>query len=285
MSENSKIKIMAEKRDYYEVLGVSKTANADELKKAYRKLALQYHPDRNPDNKQAEEKFKEAAEAYEILSDPNKRARYDKFGHAGMSGAAGGGFQGFSNYEDIMSHFGDLFTEFGFGNFTSGFRSRSGGARRKIIQRGTDLRINLQLTLEDIAKGVEKKIKIKKQVPCKSCYGTGEHNGNAHKECPVCHGQGQVVQTMQSMFGVVQQTAICSNCGGSGEIITDKCKECNGNGTVTGEETVSIRIPAGVADSMELSLQGKGNAARRGGISGDLIVRISEIPHALFKRD
>ncbi|MDR0763757.1 MAG: molecular chaperone DnaJ, partial [Bacteroidales bacterium] len=276
---------MAEKKDYYEVLGVSKTANADELKKAYRKLALQYHPDRNPDNKEAEEKFKEAAEAYEILSDPDKRARYDHLGHAGMSGAAGGGFQGFSGYEDIMSHFSDLFTEFGFGgNFSSGFRSR-GDARRRVVQRGTDLRINLKLTLEDISKGVEKTIKIKKQVPCKPCRGTGEQNGNAHKECPTCRGRGQITQSMQSIFGTIQQTTVCPSCSGSGVVITDRCKECGGSGTVSGEETVSIRIPSGVANGMELSLQGKGNAASRGGISGDLIVRINEIPHTLFKRD
>jgi molecular chaperone DnaJ len=278
---------MAEKRDYYEVLGVSKTANADELKKAYRKLALQYHPDRNPDDKQAEEKFKEAAEAYEVLSDTNKRARYDQFGHAGMGGVDGGGygggFEGFSDLGDIFSHFADQFAEWGIGgNFGGAFSNRS--RRRNIVQRGTDLRINMQLTLEEIAKGLEKKVKIKKQVACNFCHGTGEANGNAHKQCPTCHGRGQVIQQVQSFFGMMQSAAICPTCGGSGEVITEKCKECSGQGVKTGEETVSIRIPAGVAGGMELSLQGKGNAAR-GGIAGDLIVRISETPHELFKRD
>ncbi|MDR1739997.1 MAG: molecular chaperone DnaJ [Bacteroidales bacterium] len=287
---------MAEKRDYYEVLGVAKTANADELKKAYRKLALQYHPDRNPDNKEAEEKFKEAAEAYEVLSDQQKRARYDQFGHAGVGSAAGGGFGGFDNVNDIFTHFHDIFEDLGFGghfsrftsnfggNFSSGFGGNSGYGR-KPIRRGTNLRINLKLTLEEIANGVEKKIKIKKQNPCKACNGNGEAGGNAHKQCPTCHGRGQIIQQTQSIFGIIQQSSICPQCGGTGEIITEKCKECNGTGLKESEETVTIKIPAGVAEGIELSMTGKGNAAPRGGIAGDLIVRISEIPHELFKRD
>ena len=267
------------KKDFYEVLGVSKTATADEIKKAYRKLALQYHPDKNPGNKEAEEKFKEAAEAYSVLSDPEKRKRYDQFGEAGLGGAGGFGGAGMS-MEDIFSNFGDIFG----GIFGGGFGG-SGGGRTRRVMRGSNLRVTIKLTYEEIAEGVEKKIKVKKAVPCDTCKGTGAKDGTAFKTCPSCNGQGRVVHTQQSIFGMMQQVSDCPHCHGEGKVITERCPKCNGEGLVYQEEVISIPIPAGVEDGMQLSVAGKGNAAPRGGINGDLLVVIQEIPHKDFQRD
>jgi len=269
------------KRDYYEVLGVSKTANEQELKKAYREKALQYHPDRNPDNAEAEEKFKEAAEAYEVLNNPNKRAQYDRFGHAGVSGASND-FQNM-NMEDLFSHFGSIFEEFGFGNH---FRSNFGGRRSgRVVQRGSNIRIKVKLSLEEIAKGVEKNIKVQKQVPCDACNSTGAKNPNAVKTCPTCKGSGFTIHVQQSVFGTMQMQSECPTCRGEGKIITEKCSKCYGNGTIKGEEVINIKIPPGVANNMQLTLRGKGNAAPNNGINGDLLVLIEEEKHPVFERD
>lgn len=271
------------KKDYYEVLGVSKTASEDEIKKSYRKLAKQYHPDKNPDDKTAEEKFKEAAEAYEILSNPEKRQRYDQYGHAGVGGASGGG-GGFSgggmNMEDIFSQFGDIFGGGGgFGGF--GGSSRSGGRR---VQRGSNLRIKVKLSLQDIAKGVEKKLKVNKFVSCGTCKGSGAKNGQ-YETCKLCNGSGVQVRTQQTFLGAMQTQTTCSGCNGEGKVVKDKCNTCHGDGIVRAEEVISINIPAGVAEGMQLSVSGKGNAAPRGGINGDLIVLIEEEEHLELKRD
>jgi len=266
------------KRDYYEVLGVSKTANEQEIKKAYREKALQYHPDRNPDNTEAEEKFKEAAEAYEVLSNADKRARYDQFGHAGI-GASGGGFQ---NMEDIFSHFGSIFEEFGIGGFRSNFGGRHSG---KVVRKGTNIRIKVKLSLEEIAKGVEKNIKVQKQISCDACQGTGAKNPDAVKTCPTCRGTGYTVHVQQSVFGAMQMRSECYACHGEGKIITDKCPKCYGSGTVKGEEVITIKIPPGVANGMQLTVRGKGNAAPNKGINGDLFVLVEEESHPIFERD
>jgi molecular chaperone DnaJ len=278
---------MANKRDYYEVLGVSKTATPDEMKKAYRKLALQYHPDRNPGDKAAEEKFKEAAEAYDVLSTPDKKVRYDQFGHAGMGANAGYG-PGGMNMDDIFSHFGSIFESAfgggGFHSFTSGF---GGGGRRqqsRRANRGSDLRVRVKLTLEEIAKGVEKKIKVHKKIACDVCSGTGAASRDAYKTCETCRGSGHVVRVTNTFIGQMQQTSICPTCRGEGRIITQKCKKCSGQGVSEGEEVIEIRIPAGVENGMQLSMPGKGNAAVHGGMNGDLIVLVEELEHPLFER-
>ncbi len=270
------------KRDYYEVLGVSKNADDQEIKKAYRKKALQYHPDKNPDNKEAEEKFKEAAEAYEVLSNAEKRQRYDQFGHAGVGGASGAQGFGSMNMEDIFSRFGSIFEDFGFGGFSSG---RSYSSRSNAVQRGSNIRIKVKLTLEEIYKGVEKNIKVKKYVSCKTCDTTGAKSANAVKTCPTCHGSGHTVRVQQSIFGTMQMQSECPQCRGTGKIITDKCPQCLGNGIVKGEEEINIKIPPGVGNNMQLTVNGKGNAAPNHGINGDLFVLIEEIPHNLFERD
>jgi len=272
-----------DKRDYYEVLEVSKNATADEIKKAYRKKAIQYHPDKNPGDKESEEKFKEAAEAYEILSNPEKKQRYDQFGHAGMGGGANG-FSGQNmNMDDIFSMFGDIFGGHfgGFGGFGGG---GSRGRSQQRVNRGQNLRVKVKLNLQEIAKGAEKKIKVKKYVSCSTCQGTGAKDGS-YSTCSTCHGSGQVTRVSNTFLGQMQTTSVCPSCNGEGRIITNKCTSCHGEGIVQGEEIISINIPAGVAEGMQLSVSGRGNAARRGGINGDMIVLIEEEEHAELVRD
>jgi molecular chaperone DnaJ len=271
------------KRDYYEVLEVSKNSTPEEIKKAYRQKALKYHPDRNPGDKAAEEKFKEAAEAYEVLSDPQKKSRYDQFGHAGVGGIAGGGFGADGmTMEDIFSHFGDIFSDLGFGGF-GGFSSRGRGQRT--VAKGSNLRVKVKLGLEEIEKGVEKKLKVSKYISCNECSGTGAKNGSAYNTCNTCRGSGQVTRVTSTFLGQMSTTQICPSCGGEGRTITHKCHKCAGEGVIRGEEVISVKIPAGVAEGMQLSVSGKGNAARRGGINGDLLVIIEEEQHRDLIRD
>lgn len=271
------------KRDYYEVLGVSNGADATEIKKAYRKKAIQYHPDKNPDDKGAEEKFKEAAEAYEVLSDANKKQRYDQYGHAGMSGAAGGGFSGGGmNMEDIFSQFGDVFGGGGFGGF-SGFGG--GGRSRQRVNKGSNLRVKVKLSLSDIVNGVTKKIKVNKYVSCDTCDGTGAKDTHSYSNCSTCGGSGQVTRISNTFLGQMQTSSTCPSCNGEGKIITHKCSSCSGEGVTRKEEVISINIPAGVAEGMQLSVSGKGNAARRGGVNGDMLVVIMEEEHPDLIRD
>lgn len=278
---------MSTKRDYYEVLGVGKSAAADEIKKAYRKVAMQYHPDRNPGDKEAEDKFKEAAEAYEVLSDADKKAKYDRYGHQAF-GPGTGGFGGASNMEDIFSQFGDIFGEEIFGNFFGGAggRSRSGGGgRRATGQRGTNLRVKLKLNFEEIAKGVTKNIKVKKYVTCNTCTGSGAKDKGSTQTCTACNGSGQVKKIQNTFLGQMQTVSTCPTCNGEGSTITAKCHACKGEGRVYGEEMVSLDIPAGVQEGMQLSLSGKGNAGERGGMNGDLIILIEEEAHPALHRD
>ncbi|MBQ8888630.1 MAG: molecular chaperone DnaJ [Bacteroidaceae bacterium] len=282
---------MATKRDYYEVLGVEKTASDAEIKKAYRKLAIQYHPDKyatkpETEQKEAEEKFKEAAEAYSVLSDKDKRARYDQFGHAGMSGAAGGG--GFSGFEDFDLN--DIFSSVfghGFSGFGGGFSGFGGGGGRTQQRkfRGSDLRVKVKLNLKNIASGVEKKFKLKKYVTCEHCHGSGAEGNSGTETCPNCHGTGSVTRTQQSIFGMMQTQSVCPNCNGEGKIIKNKCKHCAGEGIVYGEEVVEVKIPAGVAEGMQLTVSGKGNAGKHNGVAGDLLVVIEEEAHPDLIRD
>ncbi len=282
---------MANKRDYYEVLGVEKTATEAEIKKAYRKKAIQYHPDKNPGDKEAEDKFKEAAEAYEILSNADKRARYDQFGHAGVGGAGGdGGFGGFGgqgmSMDDIFSMFGDVFG--GGGGFGGGFGGFGGGGSRRSQPRrfrGSDLRIRVKMTLKEIAEGAEKKIKIKKYVNCDHCHGTGAEGNSDSETCPSCNGSGAKIVNQQTILGTMQTQVTCTTCHGEGKIIKNKCKKCSGEGIMQGEEVVTINIPAGVQDGMQLSMSGKGNAGKHNGVPGDLIILISEIPDKELIRD
>lgn len=267
------------KRDYYQVLGIDKSATAEEIKKAYRKQALKFHPDKNPGDSEAEENFKEAAEAYQVLSNADKKARYDQYGHAGLGGA-GAGFSGAGmNIEDIFSHFGDIFG--GFGGF--GGSSRSRGGRR--VNRGSNIRVRVKLSLDEIAKGTEKKIKVKKYVGCNSCNGSGAANGSSYSSCSTCNGSGQVTRISHTFLGQMQTTGVCPSCNGEGKIITQKCTECYGEGVVKGEEVIPLNIPAGVTEGMQLSVSGKGNAARRGGMNGDLLVVIEEQEHPDLVRD
>jgi len=273
------------KRDYYEILGVAKTATADEVKKAYRKIAMQFHPDRNPDNKEAEEKFKEATEAYEVLSDATKRQRYDQFGHSGMHG--GQDFHGFSNVNDIFSHFSDIFGGSSiFDDFFGQSSSRSrGGRRRSSGTPGSDLRVTLKLTLEEIASGVSKKIKIKKHVRCESCNGSGSEGGSSTKICPVCSGTGEIRNVSRSVFGQFVNIQPCSNCNGEGSVIDKPCRSCTGDGRKQEEVTIKIDVPAGVADGNYMTLRGQGNSGLRGGPAGDIIVVFQETAHDYFKRE
>ncbi|HWK58327.1 MAG TPA: molecular chaperone DnaJ [Parapedobacter sp.] len=269
------------KRDYYDILGISRNADQAEIKSAYRKLAIKYHPDKNPDNKEAEEKFKEAAEAYEVLSNAEKRQRYDQFGHAG--GASGGFGGGGMNMEDIFSQFGDIFGGGGspFESFFGGGGQRSG--RR--VAKGTNLRIKVKLTLSEIAKGAEKKIKVNKKVVCSTCDGTGAKDKSSFNTCRTCGGTGAVRRVTNTILGQMQTTSTCPTCNGEGVEISAKCTACHGDGLMRGEETISINIPAGVSEGMQLSMSGKGNAAPRGGVPGDLIILIEELPHESLKRD
>ncbi|HJV19677.1 MAG TPA: molecular chaperone DnaJ [Sediminibacterium sp.] len=275
------------KRDFYEILGVSKSATADEIKKAYRKTAMQYHPDRNPGDKAAEEKFKEAAEAYEILSDADKRAKYDRYGHAAFGpGTGGGAHHGANmNMDDIFSQFGDIFGEDVFGSFFGGGGGRSRGGTRARGQRGSNLRIKLKLTYEEIAKGVTKNVKVKKHVSCTTCGGSGAKDKNSVQNCATCGGSGQVRKVTSTFLGQMQTVSTCPTCNGEGTTITAKCNACKGDGRVYGEETISIEIPAGVQEGMQLSMSGKGNAGARGGAPGDLIIQIEEEPHSELHRD
>ncbi len=275
------------KRDYYEVLGVERGASAEEIKKAYRKAAIKYHPDKNPGDKEAEEKFKEAAEAYDVLSNPDKKARYDQFGHAGMNGAAGGGFSGGGfSMEDIFSQFGDIFGGH-FGGF-SGFGGFGGFGQSsdRRVNRGSDLRVKVRLTLKEIVNGTTKKLKINKYVACDECGGSGARKGGSGPaQCQTCHGTGVVTEVVDSIFGRAQTQRPCPACQGTGEVISDPCPKCKGEGIVRREEVVEVRIPAGVGEGMQLSVSGKGNAARRGGVSGDLLVVIEEEHDPQLVRD
>ncbi len=268
------------KKDYYEILGIDRNASQSEIKAAYRKLALKYHPDKNPGDPTTEERFKEAAEAYEVLGDEEKRARYDRYGHAGVKGE-GRGFGGEGmTMEDIFSQFGDIFGG-GFGGF-GGF---STGGRSRRANKGANLRVKVRLTLDDISKGVEKKIKVNKYVSCKACKSTGARDGSAYSNCSTCHGSGQVTKVANTFLGQMQTTSTCPSCGGEGKTITSKCTECYGEGIVKSTEVIPINIPAGVAEGMQMSVSGKGNAARRGGMNGDLIVVIEEEKHPELIRD
>ena len=276
---------MANKRDYYEVLGVAKNASADEIKKAYRKLAVKYHPDKNPGNKEAEEKFKEAAEAYSVLSDADKKAKYDQFGHAGVDGAGPDFSGGFGNLNDILNDlFGGAFGGGfgGFGGFGGGF---GGGQRRERVYRGRDIRVRVKLTLEEIAKGVEKEISIEKNVPCPDCGGRGAKNGSDIKACPASNGTGQVQRVVNSFLGQTVTYSTCQQCGGEGKIITNPCHTCNGTGLVRQRETIKVKIPAGVEAGMQMTVQGEGHAAKNNGINGDLLVVIEEQEHPDFRRE
>ena len=274
------------KRDYYEVLGVDKSASADEIKKAYRKLAIKYHPDKNPGDKEAEEKFKEAAEAYSILSDADKKARYDQFGHAGVDGAAPDFSGGFGNLNDILNDlFGGAFGG-GFGGF-SGFGGGFGGGQRQQqrVYRGRDIRVRVKLTLEEIAKGVEKEISIEKSVPCQECGGKGAKNSSDIKTCSACNGTGQVQRVVNSFLGQTVTYSTCQQCGGEGKVITNPCRSCGGTGLVRKRETIKVKIPAGVEAGMQLTIQGEGHAAKNNGINGDLLVVIEEQEHPNLKRE
>jgi molecular chaperone DnaJ len=269
------------KRDYYEILGVSKNSTPDEIKKAYRQMALKYHPDKNPGNKEAEEKFKEAAEAYDVLSNPDKKARYDKFGHN-----APGGFNGATefNMEDIFTQFGDIFG-FGGGRFGQ-FSGFSGGGRRpESIRRGSDVRIRVKVDLQDVANGVEKRLKVPILGKCEACDGTGAKSPSSISVCSTCNGSGHVTRMANTIFGAMQSTTICPQCHGEGKRITELCTVCHGEGTVRKEENVVFKIPPGVGEGMQLNISGKGNAARRGGINGDLLVLINEEKNEELIRD
>ena len=273
------------KRDYYEVLGVSKGATTEEIKKAYRKMAIKYHPDKNPGDKKAEDMFKEAAEAYDVLSNVDKKSKYDQFGHSGMNGGGGGFSGGGFSMDDIFSQFGDIFGGHfgGFSGFGGGFSSASRGGRR--VNRGSDIRIRVKLDLKEIAHGAEKKVKINKQVSCSACGGKGAKSEADIKTCNTCKGAGQVTRVTQTFIGAMQTSSVCPTCNGDGKVISKPCNVCSGSGLVKEMEEISFKIPAGVAQGMQLTVQGKGNAAKRGGVNGDLLVVIEEEVHQDLQRD
>ena len=258
------------KKDFYEILGVSKNASPEEIKKGYRKKAIEFHPDKNPGNKNAEENFKTAAEAYEVLSDPNKKAKFDQYGHAAFDGG-GGGYGGghHMNMDDIFSQFGDIFGS----SFGGGFGGNSGGQRRV---KGSNLRIKVKLTLEEIANGVEKKVKVKRKI---------QATGVKYRTCFTCNGQGQVLRVTNTILGRMQSATTCHVCGGSGQTIESKPANADSQGMILEDETVSIKIPAGVVDGMQLKVSSKGNDAPGNGIPGDLIVAIEELEHEFLKRE
>ena len=270
------------KRDYYEILGIQRNSSQEDIKKAYRKMALQYHPDRNPGNKEAEEKFKEAAEAYEVLGDTAKRQRYDQFGHDGVRGTD---FRPFTDVNDIFSTFGDIFGG-GMGGsiFDEMFGGQTRHRRRGGAAPGSDLKIRLKLTLEEIAAGVEKKLKVKRWKTCDSCNGTGARSGHSMTTCSVCNGAGEIRQVSRSVFGQFVNITVCQNCEGEGRVIKDPCVSCKGDGRVHGESTIKVNIPAGVAEGNYIPLRGEGNVGRRGGPAGDIMVAIEEEPHQYFTR-
>lgn len=272
------------KRDYYEVLGVSRSASADEIKKSYRKLALQYHPDRNPGDSAAEEKFKEAAEAYDVLSDSQKRAQYDRFGHAASSGGGFGGGGGGMRMEDIFQNFGDIFGDDIFGSFFGGNRG-GGGGRRHRGSRGSNLRVKLKMNYKEIAHGANKKIKVKKHITCDTCQGSGAKDQNSVQTCSMCKGSGQVRRVSNTFLGQMQTVTACPQCHGEGMSVTANCANCKGSGRVYGEETISLDIPAGVQEGMQMSMSGKGNAGERNGPPGDLLILIEEEKHPELVRD
>jgi molecular chaperone DnaJ len=274
---------MPAKRDYYEVLGVSKNASAEEIKKAYRKKAIEFHPDKNPGNKEAEEKFKEAAEAYDVLSTPEKRQRYDQFGHAGVGGGSGGSY-GFS-MDDIFSNFGDIFESAFGGRARFSHFNNFGGHAQAPANYGSDIRVRVKLSLKDVVHGVEKKLKIKKMVACNTCHGSGAKDKNSMSSCSTCHGTGQVSHVVNTMLGRMQTTTVCPKCHGEGRVITNPCPTCSGNGIVQSEEEISFKIPPGMYEGMQLNINGKGNAARRGGQNGDLLVVIEEEKNEELIRD
>ncbi len=271
------------KRDYYEILEVSKDASEAEIKKAYRQQAIKFHPDKNQNDPTAEDKFKEAAEAYEVLSNPEKRSKYDRYGHAGVGSSASSGFGGGMSMDDIFSNFGDIFGSAfggsGFGGFSSG------GSRRRRVNKGSNLRVKVKLTLEEIANGIEKTIKVNKYIVCNSCKGSGAEGGASHSTCTSCGGTGQVTRITNTFLGQMQTSSTCPHCGGEGQIIKNTCHACAGNGIVKGDDVIKINIPAGVTEGMQLSVSGKGNAGARNGVPGDLIILIEEIPHEELIRD
>jgi len=272
------------KQDYYQVLGLARGATPEEIKKAYRKLALQYHPDRNPGNKEAEEKFKEAAEAYEVLGDQAKRTRYDQYGHEGIKGTD---FRPFTDVNDIFSTFSDIFGG-GLGGsifddmFGTQGRTRTRGSAGSA---GSDLKIRLKLPLEEIASGIEKKLKIKKWKRCDVCGGTGARSTGSMTACTVCNGSGEIRQVSRSVFGQFVNIATCQNCGGEGKVIKEPCQTCHGDGRVQGDATIKVQIPAGVSEGNYIPLRGEGNVGKRGGPAGDIIVVMEEEPHPVFTRN
>ncbi len=275
---------MAKKRDYYEVLGVDRNASQEEIKKAYRKLAIKYHPDKNQGNKEAEEKFKELAEAYAVLSDPEKRRRYDQFGHAGVGNGSGAQGFDFTDFDlaDALRQFMEEGFGFGFGDIFGS--SRSGGRRRRVTRKGSDLQIKLKLTLEEIATGVTKKIKVRKKIACPECNGTGSAKYSRTVMCPVCHGSGEIRQVSRSLFGQFVNVTTCHRCNGEGQVIENPCHTCHGTGLIDGSKTIEVNVPAGVSTGNYITLRGEGNAGVRGGQPGDLIIYIEEVPHDIFQR-
>ena len=279
---------MAAKKDYYEVLGVPKTASNDEIKKAFRDAAMKWHPHKNPGNKEAEEKYKDAAEAYSVLSDPEKRRKYDQFGHAGLGDNPGPDFSGgFGNLDDILNNlFGGAFGGGGFGGFDfGGFGGFRGGQSGPRVQRGRDIRTKVRLTLEEIARGVEREISLERNRPCPDCDGVGTKNPSDIKTCPACGGTGQIRRTVQSIFGQSIQLSVCQQCEGTGKIVSNPCHKCSGTGLVRTKETLRVRIPAGVEDGMQITVRGEGHSAKKGGVNGDLLLLIQEEEHRLFKRE